>query len=159
MIVRPATRADVPAMRDLQGAIIAAGGTTAYLVPFSEAGFIASYLTPPATICCFIAMDDAGLVGFQALSLWDGLPDGWADIGTFIAPDRQRTGAGAALFAATMAAARAAGIATINATIRCDNAAGLGFYARRGFVDYATDPAWRLADGTVVGRVSRRFEV
>jgi hypothetical protein len=50
-------------------------------------------------------------------------------------------------------------VAVINATIRADNAPGLGYYARRGFTDYATDPAFSLRDGTIVGRISRRFDL
>ena len=45
-----------------------------------------------------------------------------------------------ALFAATVAWARAHGVTAMNATIRADNVVGLGYYAKRGFVDYATEP-------------------
>ena len=159
MIVRPATKDDVPAMMALHAEIIRIGGTTSYLVPFSVQGFINNYLAAPDTICCHIAEDTDGLTGFQSLGLWPGLPQGWADIGTFVAPDRQRTGAGAALFAATCVAARAAGIRTINAAIRADNLPGLGYYKKRGFADYASAPDYCLADGTRVGRISKRFDL
>ena len=85
-------------------------------------------------------------------------PD-WGDIGSYVDPDRQRSGAGAALFAATLSLARQKGVVSINATIRGDNAAGLGYYNRRGFVDYAQDPDYRLKDGRRVGRISKRFSV
>ena len=58
-----------------------------------------------------------------------------------------------------MTAARGAGVTVLNATIRADNAPGLGYYARRGFVDYAEDPDFRLKSGARVGRVSRRFDL
>ena len=51
------------------------------------------------------------------------------------------------------------GIITLNATIRADNVPGLGYYARRGFIDYGSDPAWALDDGRVVGRVNKRFDL
>ena len=159
MIIRAAGMADVAALLAIQNRIIAIGGTTAWETPLTETQFIGNYLAEPDAICCHLAMDDQGMIGFQALGLYPGLPDGWADIGTFVAPDRQRTGAGAALFAATVAVARAREIAVINATIRADNVPGLGYYARRGFVDYTQDPAWALQDGTVVGRVARRFDL
>lgn len=159
MILRPATLADVPQMRALHEAIIRIGGTTSYLTPFDEGGFIANYLTPPDTICCHVAEGAEGLIGFQSLAYWPALPQGWADIGTFVSPGRQRTGAGAALFAATVAAARAAGISTINAAIRADNAPGLGYYSKRGFTDYAAEPDYTLADGRKVGRVLKRFDL
>ena len=160
MIIRPATSADAAAMTALQNEIIAIGGTTAYQRPRHEDEVREDYITAPEAVCCHVAVDDNGtLLGFQALGRWPGLPAGWADIGTFVTPARQRSGAGAALFAATAAAARAAGITTINATIRADNVPGLGYYARRGFIIYATDPDWALDDGRVVGRVSKRFDL
>ena len=160
MIIRPATPDDAPAMTALQNEIIAIGGTTAYQRPRHEDEVREDYITAPEAVCCHVAVDDDGtLLGFQALGRWPGLPAGWADIGTFVTPARQRSGAGAALFAATAAAARAAGITTINATIRADNVPGLGYYARRGFIIYATDSDWALDDGRVVGRVSKRFDL
>ena len=79
--------------------------------------------------------------------------------GQFEAAFLQARGTGAALFQATLPAARAAGAEVIDATIRADNRPGLAYYARIGFVDYATDPDWALADGQVVGRVQRRFDL
>ena len=99
------------------------------------------------------------MIGFQSLGLWPGLPEGWGDIGTFVAPGVQAKGVGGALFAATVAAARAAGLRVINATIRADNVPGLAFYARQGFADYAQDPDFTLRDGRRVGRVHRRFDL
>lgn len=159
MIVRSATLADVPAMMRVHEEIIRLGGTTSYLVPFSFEGFIQNYLAPPHTICCHVAEAADGVFGFQSLGFWPALPDGWADIGTFVQPGHQRTGAGAALFQATVAAARTAGIITINAAIRADNLPGLGYYHRRGFTDYATDPDYCLADGRRVGRICKRYDL
>jgi GNAT superfamily N-acetyltransferase len=159
MKVRVAGLADVPGLLAIQNEIIRIGGTTAHETPMTPERFIALYLTEPAAICCHLAEDAAGVIGFQVLGFYPGLPEGWADIGTFVAPDRQRTGAGVALFTATVAVARTRGIGVINATIRADNVPGLGYYARRGFVDYAVDADFTLKDGTKVGRVSRRFDL
>lgn len=158
MIVRPARPEDAPAMVALLNRIIAIGGTTAHETPFTAAAVVQHYIKGEEPICCHVALD-AGLVGFQSVGRNPALPAGWGDIGTFVDPDRQRGGAGAALFAATVAAARAAGLRVLNATIRADNAPGLGYYARRGFTEYATDPGFALKDGRVVGRVSRRFDL
>lgn len=159
MIVRDATLQDVAAMMAIHAQIIAIGGTTSYLVPFDRDGFIKNYLAKPATICCLVAKLGDELAGFQSLGIWDGLPDGWADIGTFVGPGFQRQGVGAPLFEATETAARKAGIHTINAAIRADNLAGLGYYSRRGFVEYERQPGFSLADGRVVGRVLMRFDL
>lgn len=158
MLIRRASPADAPAMADLLNRIIAIGGTTAHELPFSAAQVDHHYISGESVVCCHLAEDAAGLIGFQAVEHYP-CRAGWGDIGSFVDPDRQRSGAGAALFAATEAACRAAGLAAINATIRADNAPGLGYYARRGFVDYAHDPDYALKSGRVVGRISRRFDL
>lgn len=159
MIVRQAIASDASAMADLINAIIRIGGTTAHETEMSNDRVAHCYIGGPAVICCQVAEADGRLVGFQALDRSRKLPVGWGDIGTFVAPDVQRGGSGSALFAATLVAARAAGVTHISATIRADNAPGLGYYARRGFVDYSADPGYCLADGTVVGRISKRFDL
>lgn len=159
LAVRPATAADAPALAALLNEIIRIGGTTAHEEPFTARAFARHYLTGPGVICCHVAEAGGRPLGFQALERHPDLPEGWADIGTFVAPGRQGGGIGAALFAATRAAAEAAGRTAINATIRADNTPGLRYYARMGFTDYAADPDYRLQDGTRVGRVSKRFDL
>jgi L-amino acid N-acyltransferase YncA len=159
VIVREATPADAPGMAEVINPIIAAGGTTAHQRPFTPERIVGHYIAAPGVISCRVASDAGTILGFQVLERLEALPAGWADIGTFVAPGSQRGGIGGALMTATLAAARAAGIATVNATIRADNAPGLAYYARHGFADYAVDPGWRLADGTPVGRVSRRLNL
>lgn len=159
MILRPATPADAAAMADLINEIIRIGGTTAHEIALSVETITAYYITGPSVICSHVAETDGQLIGFQAVDRNANLPTGWGDIGTFVAPGIQRGGIGQALFAATVAAARDQGITTINATIRADNAPGLGYYTRRGFVDYGQDPAFALADGRVVGRVLKRYDL
>lgn len=159
MILRPARPEDAPAMAALLNRIIAIGGTTAHETPFAPESIIHHYIAGEEPICCHLAEDEQGLIGFQSVGHNPALPEGWGDIGTFVAPDRQRTGAGQVLFAITVTAARGAGLKVLNATIRADNAPGLGYYARRGFVDYAEDPDFTLKSGAKVGRVSRRFDL
>ena len=159
MLVREATPSDVDAMMAIHAEIIAIGGTTAYLTPFDRDGFVANYLGAQTKICCVVADGPQGVIGFQSLGVWPGLPDGWADIGTFVHPGLQRAGIGAPLFAATKAVADQAGVAVINASIRADNVPGLGYYARRGFVEYDRIPGYALADGRIVGRVLMRFDL
>ena len=146
-------------MAALLNHIIAIAGTTAHEAPFAPEAIIAHYIQGDEPICCHLAEDEQGLIGFQSVGHNAALPEGWGDIGTFVAPDRQRSGAGQALFAVTVTAARGAGVKVLNATIRADNAPGLGYYARRGFVDYAEDPDFRLKSGARVGRISRRFDL
>ncbi len=159
LTVRATLPGDVPALCALQARIIRIGGTTAHEEPYSEEAFARAYLAGPATICCHTVLDGAQPAGFQAVGRHSGLPEGWGDIGTFVDPGLQRGGAGQALFAATCAAARAAGLVALNATIRADNVPGLAYYARIGFRDYGAEPGYALASGRVVGRIHRRFDL
>lgn len=159
MIIRPAQPADAAAMTALLNKIISIGGTTAHQHEKTQADVRADYIDGPEALICHVAESAGQVVGFQAVGVWPGLPQGWGDIGTFVAPGLQARGTGQALFAATCAAARARGLVALNATIRADNRPGLAFYARAGFVDYAEDVGWALEDGRVVGRVSRRFDL
>jgi L-amino acid N-acyltransferase YncA len=163
LLVRPATRADAPAMAGLINAIIAIGGTTAYEDPFDAASMDAAYISLPELVSCFVAETDGELLGFQGL-MWsfdpdDQLPDGWATIGTFARVGLTQRGVGSALFAETVKAARVAGVDVIDATIRADNTGGLAFYSRQGFVDYDRLIAVPLKDGTPVDRVRKKFDL
>lgn len=158
--VRPVTRDDAPALAALLNAIIRAGGTTALEREYTPEALDAVYLTGPAVHCCHVAEDAVGeLVAFQTLGRYPGLPDDIGDIGTFARIDRKQRGAGTALFAVTRARARELGLGAINATIRADNAGGLAFYTRQGFVDHGVTAAVPLADGTPVDRVHKRFSL
>lgn len=163
LTVRPATRADAAAMAELINTIIAIGGTTAYEDPFDAASIDAAYIALPQLVSCFVAEADGEIVGFQGLMRSfdpdDPLPDGWATIGTFARVGAVRSGIGGALFAKTLAAARAAGVSVIDATIRADNTGGLAFYARQGFVDYDRLVGVPLKSGAPVDRVRKRFDV
>jgi GNAT superfamily N-acetyltransferase len=142
----------------VQDAVIRVGGTTAYEEPKALADLVAEYLTFPPAISCMVALDGAAVLGFQTVGLWPSLPDGWGDIGTFVQPGLQARGIGQALFAASLAEVRRAGLATINATIRADNVPGLAYYARLGFRDYGLNPGFTLRDGRRVGQVLRRYD-
>jgi GNAT superfamily N-acetyltransferase len=112
------------------------------------------------------AESDGAPAGFQALWRADttrtdpvALPPGWAAIASFVKVGLTGQGIGRSLFAATTAAARAAGITTIDATIRADNRSGLTFYSALGFRDYAAIPAVPLRNGTPVDRIRKRFDL
>ena len=159
MIVRRAGLADAAGMTGVQNTVIRIGGTTAYEVERTVDQVAADYLTGADALCAHVAIEAGRVIGFQVLGANPDLPQGWCDIGTFVQPGLQRGGVGAALFAATQGWARAQGIVTLNATIRADNTVGLGYYAKRGFVNYATEPDLTLKDGRVVGRISTRFDL
>jgi L-amino acid N-acyltransferase YncA len=156
--IRPASTTDAPALAEMLNAIIRAGGTTALEQEMSPAALDAAYLTGPNVHCCFVAEDQEGApVAFQTLGRYPGVPDDVGDIGTFARIDRKQSGAGSALFAATRARAAELGLTALNATIRADNAGGLAFYTKQGFVDHGVSKAVPLADGTPVDRIHKRF--
>lgn len=160
MEIRPVRAEDAPALAALLNAIIARGGTTALEEPFTPAALAEAMLTGPGVICCFVAEDaEGGPGGFQSLLRSAGLPADVGDIATFSRIGGAQRGTGSRLFAATRQAARARGLAAINATIRADNPGGLAFYGRLGFADHAVRRAVPLRDGTPVDRVSKRFRL
>jgi len=146
-------------MADILNCIIAIGGTTAHQHAVTISNVTKWYINGPALITCHVAELVDAVIGFQAVDRSTALPKGWGDIATFVAPGTQAKGIGASLFAATQSVAQAAGLQTLNATIRADNVPGLAYYARIGFTDYAHDPDWALADGSRTGRISRRFNL
>lgn len=161
--VRPATTNDAAALIGIINPIIAAGGTTAHQTPFDEARMSRHYIAPAQIIQCTVAERDGVVSGFQSL-MWpdeegDTFPQGWAIIASFVARSSIGHGIGQAMFAATRQAALAAGVRTIDATIRADNAGGLAYYTSLGFVDYEVLPAVPLRDGTLVDRVRKRLDL
>jgi L-amino acid N-acyltransferase YncA len=161
LTVRAAAPADAAEMADLLNEIIAAGGTTAYEEPFDAQTMDHHYISGAEVICCTVAENTGRIVGFQGLfrphDPADPFPPGWAIIATFARRGETGGGIGAALFARTRAEARSAGVTTIDATIRADNAGGLAYYTRMGFVDYDRLLAVPLRDGTPVDRVRKRL--
>ncbi|MCK8463321.1 GNAT family N-acetyltransferase [Aliiroseovarius sp. S1339] len=107
--------------------------------PRSPEHMRANYIQNPDNIRCSIAEDDAGrIVGFQSLILPKahnpyGTPQGWGEIGTYVALDAGRGGIGRLLFADSLAAARDAGIKKIEASIGRDNPLGIAYYEAMGF--------------------------
>lgn len=155
MIIRNAHPDDAAAMAAILNQIIAIGGTTAYQLPKPVEAVLQDYVTGPDVLSCVVAEDGSGVIGWQSVGWWQGE----AHIGTFVAPDVQAKGIGAGLFALTCDLLRRAGMTQIIASIRADNAPGLSYYARIGFVDIGHDPDFSLNDGRVVGRVHRRFDL
>ncbi|WOS42605.1 GNAT family N-acetyltransferase [Xanthomonas rydalmerensis] len=143
MQIRPATLDDAEAMVAVQNAIFAAGLRKA---PTDPATVRATYLQHPDRLQCVLAEDAEGRVlGFQSLRIarpgnaYD-VAEGWGIIGTHVDPRGARRGVGSALFRATCAAARGAGLTRIDASIAADNALGQAYYEAIGFRTYRTPP-------------------
>lgn len=156
--IRPAEDIDAAAMAAVLTPIVLAGGTTAIATPMTPEEIIAAFIRSKGAVCCHVALDPDGVVaGFQTLYRADHLPEDVGDIASFTRRDPPLKGAGRALFAATVEAARGAGLAEINATIRADNVPGLGYYTKMGFQDHDRIKGVPLKDGTPVDRVQKRY--
>ena len=85
------------------------------------------------------------------------MPNSWANIASFVAPNLSQMGIGQKLWSATRRASIATNIKIIDATIREDNVVGLKYYSGLGFINYAKILNWPLSDGTCVTRIRKRF--
>jgi L-amino acid N-acyltransferase YncA len=159
LTIRPFQPDDAPELTELLNAIIARGGTTALQEAFTPQQLAETYLDGPNVLACFVAVDSATgrIEGFQTLGRYPNLPDDIGDVGTFARVDGSQRGVGSALFSAMVERAQALGLSAINATIRADNAGGLTFYGKQGFVDHTVTADIPLKDGTPVDRVHKRF--
>lgn len=147
-VIRPAAPTDADDMAEVQNAIYRAGLRSA---PVDVEQIRERYLDETYRIACTVAEQDGRVIGFQSLKrAWPDNPydvaEGWGIIGTHIHPDAGRGGLGRKLFAESLAAAKAAGLQHIDATIGADNEAGLAYYAAMGFVPY------RDGDGAIPHR-------
>lgn len=136
--IRPATPGDAEGMAEVQNAIHRAGLRAS---PVDVALIRERYLDVEYTVACTVADEEGRVVGFQSLKrAWPGnpydVPEGWGIIGTHIHPGAGRSGLGRHLFAASLAAAKAAGLRHIDATIGAGNAPALAYYAAMGFTPY-----------------------
>lgn len=160
---RPARATDADVLTTLLNDVITAGGTTAHQTTFDAARTLRHYIDPAQLISCTVAEVAGNVVGFQSL-VWpdqDGqpFPEGWAIIATFVDIRAAGQGVGRALFIATKAAAKAANVQSIDATIRADNSVGLGYYGGMGFTDYDVLRSVPLRDGQRVDRIRKRFDL
>ena len=159
--VRPAHPLDARDMAAILSEIIAIGGTTA-LTGAVDAEYIRTRMqAAPEGSAWHVAETAAGeIVGFQWIAPGGAyLPPEAAEIATFAKPGRQGLGIGSKLFEATKAAARVLGYRWINANIRADNVGGLTYYQSRGFEDYGRIARHKMADGHVVDKILKRYDL
>lgn len=154
LVVRAARDEDADQMAAILNEIVSIGGLTSREGPFDGERIRREFISPPRGISCFVAAAGSDVKGFQSLEWsdpdWPGedrLPADWAFISTYVQSGHRRLGIGKALFGRTIAAADAAGVCFIDASIRLENAGALAFYDSLGFEDYR-----RIAN-----TVSKRF--
>lgn len=136
--LRAAELTDAEDMAAVQNAIYRAGLRAS---PVDVALVRERYLDKEYAVACTVADQQGRVVGFQSLKrAWPGnpydVPEGWGIIGTHIHPDAGRSGLGRRLFATSLAAAKAAGLRHIDASIGADNPPALAYYSAMGFIPY-----------------------
>ncbi len=158
--VLPATALHCADMADILNELITDGSTTALATPVSRKDLEMRISRTPDRSAWHVAEDDNGaVVGFQWIEPADYLPDDAAEIATFARMGRTGLGIGSALFETTKRVARDLGYSWINANIRADNTGGLAYYQSRGFEDYGRKSGVRMANGRVVDKVLKRFDL
>ena len=147
-------------MAELLNAIIRRGGTTALTTEVTSADLKDQMAAEAEKSAWHVAEDLQGQVlGFQFIAPNPSLPEGAVDIATFVKSEQNGMGIGSALFEKTKSAARKLGYTWINANIRSDNESGLAYYRSRGFEPYATQPNVRLANGQLVEKTLKRYDL
>jgi L-amino acid N-acyltransferase YncA len=151
---------DTRSMAKLLNGIIEQGGTTAMTRAVTAQDLSEWMAFAPGQSAWHVALDDSEQVcGFQWIEPNTKLPREAVDIATFVRIGQTGLGIGSALFDATAKAAKDLGYVWINATIRADNEGGLTYYQSRGFRDWKIDEDVPLANGQLVDRISKRYDI
>lgn len=136
--IRQARDADVEDMVEVQNAIFRAGSRSS---PVDADTVRERYLDMSYRVACTVAEQEGRVMAFQSLKwAWPGNPYGlsgdWGVIGTHVHPEAGRSGLGRRSFEVSLAAAQAAGMEHVDASIGADNAPALSYYRAMGFVPY-----------------------
>lgn len=158
--VRPAIPLDAPSMAALLNAIIEEGGTTALTTKVSGNDLADWMAGNEGRAAWHVAVDEAEqVVGFQWIESASYLPPEAAEIATFVQMGQTGLGIGSKLFEATRKAAKDIGYVWINANIRADNEGGLIYYQSRGFQDYGRIDGYKMANGQIVEKILKRYDL
>jgi [ribosomal protein S18]-alanine N-acetyltransferase len=149
VVLRPMTRADVPAVAELEVALF---GEEAWS-PDMLAGELA---TSPGAKYYLVAVEDGVIAGYGGLLAATG---GQADVVTLgVAQDRWGRGIGAALLEGLLADAAQRGCTDVFLEVRVDNDRAQRLYRRHGFADVGLRRGYYQPSGTdalVMRRVIR----
>jgi GNAT superfamily N-acetyltransferase len=147
-------------MSELLNEIIKVGGTTALTDDMSASDIADWMASDPDQSAWIVAEDDGGkIMGFQFFAPHPDLPPEAADMATFVRVGAVQLGIGSALFSETAIAAARMGLIWLNANIRADNSGGLTYYQSRGFRTYKIDENVALADGSLVEKIHKRYDI
>jgi N-acetylglutamate synthase-like GNAT family acetyltransferase len=137
--VRPATPADVPAIREIADAawwdtypgVLEPDRIRAALETLYDAEFLTEVLAERDDLLFLVAERDGAVVGFA--SAQQTFADEVELFTLFVDPDHQRSGAGTELLDAVETAAREAGVDRLRTGTLSGNRVGRGFFEGHGF--------------------------
>ncbi len=136
--VRIADADDAAGIARILNAVIADGRFSLLDTPFTEtAERVYIQGLGPRGFIHVAELAGAGIVGFQTIEPWTSFVthelDHVATMGTWVDRDRRRAGVGRALWAASLARARANGFEKILTDVRADNPGSIDFHRSLGF--------------------------
>jgi L-amino acid N-acyltransferase YncA len=156
--IRTAGLLDARALAELLNAIIAKGGTTAFVNELTSAD-IKGWMQRDGAVW-HLAEDEGGQVlGFQYFDPHSDAPEEAVDIATFVRLGATGLGVGSKLFTQTAKVAKDLGYSRIEAIIRADNEGGLAYYQSRSFETIKVIHDAELADGTRVDKIWKRYSL
>ncbi len=148
---RIAGAGDAPSLAGLVNSIIDEGDKTAITSHFDADTFREWFITGVhCRSCVLVEKCGVGPVGFQATERFLELPEGWADVATFLTSDVRGLGLGKALFARTLRLAPVSCVRVLRAVIRSGNTEAIAFYGSCGFKPLTGHNAPVAATGKVV---------
>lgn len=158
--VRRPIALDLPDMARLLNEIINEGGTTALTRPVTGDDLAEWMQFSPDRNAWHVAVDAREkIVGFQWIEPEKDHPPEVASIATFVQVGQTGLGIGSKLFEATRKAAKEMRYVWINANIRADNEGGLIYYQSRGFQDYGVIEGHAMANGEIVDKRLKRYDL
>ena len=135
--VRRATPDDAAGVAAVLNGVIAGGRHSLLDTPFTAAEERASIEALPERSCLHVAEAAGEIVAFQTVIPWNTFAthefDHVATMGTYVDARQRRRGVGAALAAASFAAALAMGYEKVFTDLRADNLDSLGYHLALGF--------------------------
>ena len=140
MSIRQATPDDAAGVAAVLNGVIAGGRHSLLDTPFTVAEERAYIEALPERSFLHVAETaGSGVIGFQTVIPWNTFTthefDHVATMGTYVDERQRRSGVGAALAAASFAAARALGYEKVFTDLRADNLDSLGYHLGLGFND------------------------
>ena len=149
MILRSATKEDIPFIREVYHSTLAGRQSTADTEPLTDAQWENWFADHSAVRPVFIAMIDGSPAGYLSFRDFYGRPayQGTAEISIYIHTDHRGTGLGREMLRSAIAMARGLGIHTLLGFVFAHNEVSLHLCKSMGFSEWGHLPDIALMDG------------